>query len=115
MKGQDRKAALAAYKERKTIAGIYAVRCLPSGECWVGGAPDLTTIQNRLWFTLRQGASLQRSLQAAWQTHGAEAFAFEAVERFAEDKDESDLAYVRDRRLKERVVHWVETLGATAL
>ena len=115
MKGQDRKAALAAYKERKTVAGIYSVRCLVSGECWIGGAPDLATIQNRLWFTLRQEASLQPSLQAAWRTHGAAAFAFEVVERFAEDKDEGDLAYVRDRRLKEGVAHWAKALGATAL
>jgi hypothetical protein len=28
----DRKAATAAYKERKTIAGIYVVRCTASGE-----------------------------------------------------------------------------------
>jgi hypothetical protein len=32
----DRKAAVAAYKERKSACGIYALRCGPSGEVWVG-------------------------------------------------------------------------------
>ena len=48
MKGEDRKRAVAAYKERKVEAGIYVVRCLASGQVWVGSAPDLSTIQNRL-------------------------------------------------------------------
>ena len=58
MKGEGRKAAVAAYKERKVETGIYAVRCTASDQVWVGIAPDLSTIQNRLWFTLRQGTQL---------------------------------------------------------
>jgi hypothetical protein len=53
MKTEDRKAAVTAYKERKVESGIYAIRCAASGEVWVGSAPNLSTIQNRLWFTLR--------------------------------------------------------------
>jgi hypothetical protein len=37
----DRKAAIAAYKERKTVAGIYVIRCAASGGAWVGQAPNL--------------------------------------------------------------------------
>ncbi|MET4040164.1 hypothetical protein ABIC03_001849 [Bradyrhizobium sp. RT6a] len=44
----DRKAAIAAHKERKTVAGVYVVRCAASGEAWVGQAPNLDTIQNRI-------------------------------------------------------------------
>ena len=36
MSTSDRKAAKVAYKERKPAAGIYAVRCTPTGEAWVG-------------------------------------------------------------------------------
>lgn len=111
MKGDERRAAVAAYRERKAEAGIYAVRCAASGEIWVGGAPDLSTIQNRIWFTLRQGSSTHRSLQAAWRAHGAEAFGFEVLERF----DEEEVAYVRDRRLKEGAARWAAGLGATRI
>ena len=53
MKREDRKAAIAAYKERKADAGLYVVRCAASGQQWVGGTLDLRTIWNRLSFMLR--------------------------------------------------------------
>jgi hypothetical protein len=69
---------------------------------------DLSKIQNRLWFTLRQGTNTHRSLQTAWTAHGAEAFSFEIVERLNEEA----IGYVRDRLIKERLVHWAEQLRA---
>ena len=111
MRQEDRRAAVAAYKERKVVAGIYLVSCLATGERWAGQAPDLSTIQNRVWFTLRHGSHRQRSLQAAWNAHGPEAFRFEALERL----EDEDIAYVLDRVLKERLAHWQARLGAEAL
>ena len=104
----DRKAAVAAYKERKTVSGIYAVRCSASGQVWVGAAPNLDTIQNRIWFSLRHGHNSFRTLQAAWAEHGADAFTFQELERL----DEEAIAYRRADRLKERAAYWRETLNA---
>jgi hypothetical protein len=111
MKREDRKAAVAAYKERDIAAGIYAVRCTPTGAAWVGQAPDLSTIQTRLWFTLRLGNNTHRSLQDAWRAHGVEALTFEVLERL----EEKDLKYVRERLLQDRLLHWVKTLQATRI
>lgn len=111
MKTEDRKAAIAAYKERKADAGIFAVRCTATGQCWVGSAPDLDTIRNRIWFTLRHGNHRQRSLQEAWATHGADSFAFEALERI----DEEAAVYARERILKERRADWCTRLWAESL
>lgn len=86
MKTADRKAAIAAYKERKAAPGIFAVRCLPTGEIWVGHAPDLATIKNRVWFALDHGSHRAQDLQAAWNTHGADGFGFEELERVDPDQ-----------------------------
>ena len=51
----DKKAARAAWKERKVVAGIYSVRCLTTGQVWLGATPDLATVEGRLWFDLKQG------------------------------------------------------------
>lgn len=107
----DRKAAIAAYKERKTIAGIYAIRCKASPEIWVGQAPNLEKIQNRIWFSLRQGSHTCRSLQAAWTTHGPDSLTFEECERL----EDEETAYVRNALLKERMLHWRAQLGAEAV
>ena len=111
MQGNERKAAIAAYKEVKVAAGIYVVRCRPTGMRWGGRSPNLSKIQNRIWFTLRQGSHTCRSLQAEWRVHGPDAFILEEVERL----DDESSAYLRDRLLKERLAHWVEKLGADAL
>ena len=107
----DRKAAIAAYKERKTIAGIFVIRCKASAGQWVGQAPNLEKIQNRIWFTLRQGTHISRSLQAAWTAHGPENLTFEVCERL----EDEETPYIRDALLKERVTHWRAQLGAEAI
>jgi hypothetical protein len=111
MTPEQRKAAIAGYKERKTVGGIYAVTCRASGQRWIGRAPDLKTIQNRLWFTLRQGGCLCPSLQAAWNSHGSEAFALEEIERL----ETETLAYVRERLAADRLAHWCAVHGAEAI
>lgn len=108
----DRKAAVAAYKERKASAGVYVLRCAPSNEAWVGTAPDLGTIENRLRFALRMAATPHRSLQAAAKAHGADAFSYEVLER-VEEKDASP-ELIR-KLLKTRQDHWADALGATRI
>jgi hypothetical protein len=107
----ERKAAVSAYKERKPVAGVYAVRCAATDEQWVGAAPDLSTIWTRRTFTLRQGIEMNRALQSAWNIHGAESFAVSILEEI----DLEELTYGRQRALKERVQHWREVLGAAAI
>lgn len=108
MSPTDRKAAKAAYRERKTAAGIYAVRCAPTGQVWVGAAPNLETIQNRIAFTLRHGGDAFRAPQEAAREHGQESVAFEILETLNEETSpprQKDL-------LKQRAAHWLETLQA---
>lgn len=108
---EDRKAAVAAYKERKSVAGVFAVRCASAGLVWVGSAPDLDKIQNRLWFQLKMGGCPHRSLQAAWTAHGAETLTFEIVERL----EDEELAFARAAALKARIAHWVAAMAAEAI
>jgi len=111
MDRSERKAAVSAYKERKAIAGVYAIHCAATGEQWVGSAPDLSTIRTRRTFALRQGVEMNLALQSAWNTHGAESFAFKILEEI----DLVQLTYGRERVLKERIAHWREALGAAAI
>lgn len=108
---EGRKAAVAAYKERKSVAGVFAVRCAPAAVVWVGGAPDLDKIQNRLWFQLKMSGCPHRSLQAAWHAHGADSLTFEVVERL----EDEELAFARAAAMKARVAHWAAALGAEAI
>jgi hypothetical protein len=108
---QDRRAAIAAYKERKSVAGVYALRCEATGEVWVGETLDIDKAFNRLVFSLNSGRWPRPALQAAWTAHGASAFAFEALERM----EEAPSAYARDADLKARRDLWRLKLAALAV
>jgi len=104
----DRKALLTAYRERKVAAGIFAVTGPEAGQCWVGLAPDLSTVWNRTTFQLRLGGHPSRMLQAAWSARGGEGFAFREVERLDTEETGSDL----NRTLRARLAVWAERLAA---
>jgi hypothetical protein len=65
---------VSAYKERKSVAGVYAIRCTASDAQWVGTAPDLSTIWTRRAFALRQGVDMNKPLQSAWNLRHSGAF-----------------------------------------
>ena len=111
MDRSERKAAVSAYKERKAVAGVYAIHCAATDEQWVGAAPDLSTIWTRRAFALRQGIETNQALQSAWNVHGPESFAFKILEEI----DLEQLPYGRERAFKERVQHWREVLDAAAI
>jgi hypothetical protein len=107
-----RKAAIAAWKDRRRPAGVYALRCLADGACWIGRTADLEAIGNRHFFALRQGSHTDRTLQAAYAAHGAAAFRLEVLERLTED----DLPpYARDEALKDMLARWRTALGARVI
>jgi hypothetical protein len=109
----SRKAAIAAFKERKIQAGVYAVRCAVSGQVWVGCSPNIDSVQTRLWFMLKTGGKSYPEMQAVWDAHGEGSFSFEVLER----REESQTAtpYLRDATLKERMSHWRRELGAGSI
>jgi hypothetical protein len=111
MKTDERRLAIAEYKKRPAVAGIYAVRCAATGKAWVGQTPNLEKIQNRIWFSLRTGTHPNQALQRAWAIDDGASLSFEILERLKED----ELPYVRDRLLGERALHWRSALGATTI
>ena len=98
------------YKDLKTQAGVYAVRCEASGETWLAGVRNVGSQQNKLWFGLRTGGHPNKAMQAAWTAHGEAGFAFEAVETI---DDETLSAIGLADQIKARERHWLATLGAT--
>jgi hypothetical protein len=102
---------VAAYKERKVVGGVYAVRCDASGEVWIGCWVDIATIKNRMWFALRQDKHPNRDLLAACRRHGEAQFSSEVLERL---EDESS-PYIRAAKLGERASHCRKNLQGSAV
>jgi hypothetical protein len=110
MDQSTRRMAIAAYKETKTTAGVYAVRCAPTGEVWVGRSANLAAQRNSLDFQLRHGPN-NPAMRAAWSAHGAASFGFEPLETAPAELT----AAGRSDFLKTRAQHWRQVLGAAAV
>jgi hypothetical protein len=111
MDRHERKAAIAAYKERKPAWGIYTVICTATGEVWVGQSRHVDMQRNGLWFALNLGKSPHASLQAAWKQHGEPEFRFEELARLGDHIS----AIARTDELKKRQALWRSRLQASAL
>jgi hypothetical protein len=99
-----------AAKEEKARPGIFAIRCGVTGAVWIAKCNDLDKRKAGLWFQLNMGGFTGKSLQAAWNAHGEDAFAFVELE---EIKDDNELLV--PGLLKEREAHWRQELSAAAL
>lgn len=111
MSKQDRKAALAAYKEAsKPIAGIYAVRCVPTGEIWVGESRNLAAQETSLRFALRQDSHPNRPMLDAHRQH-PDGFTFEILEELSED----ETGTLQRAALRTKSTAWIDQLGARRL
>ena len=111
MTPKDRKAAIAAYKERNPAFGVFAAICGATGEVWVGTSRNVDTHRNQLWFILRQGGCRHTALQAAWREHGEDAFRYEELDRLREDHPEIG----RMDELRRRQALWTDRLRATSI
>lgn len=111
MTSADRKALIADYKDRATVAGVFAVVCSATGRAWVGQSRHIDTQQNGLWFALRLGSSPFRSLQAEWNAHAPDDFRFEQLDRLPTDLSE----FARKDELKKRAALWAARLDAERL
>lgn len=100
------------YKEKKTAAGIYALRCPAAGAVWVGVSQNIDAQANSIGFVLRMGSHPNREVQAALKAHGGDAFAYEVLERI-EEPDLTPLGLADLVKRRER--HWIEALAARKL
>jgi hypothetical protein len=101
-----------AWTERKRSQGVFAVRCVASGEVWVDASRNLGSQSNSIWFSLRQGGHRNKAAQAAWNTHGADAFVYDVLEEIS-DEDLTPLGLHDLLKVRER--HWRDVLGAGSL
>jgi hypothetical protein len=108
---EQKKEAAAKFKEKKACIGVYAVRCAPTGQVWVGTSRNLEAAGNGIWFALRIGTHREGGLQEVWNAQGQPAFEYEVLEKI---KDDISPLLIVDL-LKARKLYWLTQLNARAL
>ena len=78
---ERRKRLRTAYKDQTRDMGLYAIRNTVSGRLFVGASVDVRARCIRHRMNLKFGTEDHPQLQQDWNTLGADAFAFELLER----------------------------------
>ncbi len=99
------------YKEEVHAKGVYCVRCTRTDAIWVDSSRNLLSSENRFRFSIRTGLNLNPALQQAISLFGADAFEFEVLEIFDQDLS----SYELNKLLKEKRLHWQNSLSAHSL
>jgi group I intron endonuclease len=87
------------YLETERPMGVFQIRNLSNEKVFVGSSLNLDGILNRHKFALNAGSHQNKALQADWNEHGAENFAFEILEELeprANLDSKRELAFLED-------------------
>ena len=69
-----KKELMEAYKNRRPEMGVVSVRCLATGESFLGTSSDTRATMNGIQVKLNGGLYPNRRLQELWKLHGPEEF-----------------------------------------
>ncbi|MBC5584266.1 GIY-YIG nuclease family protein [Eggerthella sp. NSJ-70] len=85
MQTDRRKELRDAYKSRRPDMGVVELRCIATGERFLGTTRDAAKERNSLRAKLDGGRHPNRPLQQLWNEHGEDGFAFAVVDTLEYD------------------------------
>ena len=109
MDKESKRAASAAYKERRLVGGVYSITNRQTGEKHPFSAQDLRGAENRFRFMAQTDGCTVLSLQKEWSAYGPEAFFFEVLERIEQGETQSAKEFRDDVKALEEL--WKEKLA----
>jgi group I intron endonuclease len=102
---EDIKRLKREYQEAPKEAGIFRIANTANGKIYLGSSLNLHGPLNKHRFMLSTGSHINKALQADWNKHGADAFAFEIVEKV---KPSDDPAFIVEDELELLEEIWIE-------
>jgi len=114
MDADRRRQLRAAYEERPSNAGVYAIRNTVTGVAHVAGTVDLGSARNRLEFAKSTGlaGALDLRLRPEITRYGLDAFEFEVLDVLEPKPEATRDEIAADLRALEEL--WREKLGQAA-
>lgn len=111
MKNSSRKEMLNAYKERKIIGGICAIKNTINGKMLLLSVTDLQGYKNRFRFSQVTGGScLDLRLQKDWKEFGIEAFSLEVLEELEKKDTQTPKEFNDELKILKEI--WLEKLDS---
>ena len=105
------RALLEAYKTRKVVGGVCAIRNETTGRTLVYPAADPKGQHNRFRFSVSTNTCVHAALAADWRSLGPEAFSFRVLEELERGPEQTEAAFRADLETLAEI--WREKLAGS--
>ena len=113
MKNQNKKELQDAYKQRKVIGGLCAIKNKVNGKMLLAAVTNLQGYQNRFEFAQASAGCTDLKLKSDWEMFGKDAFELVILEELEKNDTQTDKEFSEDvKTLKEM---WLEKLDPDKL
>ena len=100
MDKEQKREIIAAYKQQKTIGGVYIIKNKENGKAFIKGDINMEAARNRFDFSQKVNSCVQIKMREDWEKYGPAAFTFDVI-REIEQKSEESTKTFRDRLKKQ--------------
>lgn len=92
----NRKELARAYRERKIVGGVYAIKNTANEKVLLAWDTDLQGSRNKFDFSVMTGSCPSMKLQKDWQSFGKDTFVFEVVEELEKKSEQTEREFCED-------------------
>ncbi|MBC3805123.1 GIY-YIG nuclease family protein [Acetobacterium fimetarium] len=105
-KSESKKEMIAAYKEQKSVGGVFAIQNRKTGKLFLDVTPNISGMANRFDFAKRTGSCVNIKLKNDWTADGKDSFEFEVLEELEMGEDQSRKSFKEDLEMLKSL--WME-------
>nr|WP_320025153.1 GIY-YIG nuclease family protein [uncultured Acetobacterium sp.] len=107
-KSETKKEIITAYKEKKSVGGIYIIRNTRSGKLFLDATPNIVGIENRFEFSKKTKLCFTIKLQKEWTPENSDDFTIEILEELEMRADQTKKSFKEDLEILKKM--WQEKL-----
>lgn len=104
-----KKEIISAYKEQKSVGGIYIIRNTRSGKLFLDATPNIVGIENRFEFSKKTKLCFTIKLQKEWKPENSDDFTIEILEELEMGADQTKKSFKEDLEILKKM--WQEKLA----
>ena len=108
-KNQTKKEIISAYKEKKSVGGIFVIRNNRSGKLFLDATQNITGIENRFEFSKKTKACFTIKLQKEWTPENSDDFTIEILEELEMATDQTKKSFKEELEILKKM--WQEKLA----
>ena len=108
MDREQKKAVQTAFKEKKSVGGVYCIENIKTGKKLLQTTPNIEAKRNSLEFSQKTNTCSILEIREDWEKFGGDVFVFSVMDELEKEEEQTRKAFAED--LKELLAIWRQKL-----